>query len=237
MFYGSLEDFMKKLSQIPLKHQPGSKWEYSVSTDVLGYLVQVISGMPFEDFLQVRVFEPLHMKDTGFFVPEEKLDRFTSLYARQEEGGLIIAEKAEESRFLKPPDFPSGGGGLVSTLSDYMRFCQMLLNRGELEGTRILGRKTVEFMTLNHLSKELCPIYSWMPGIGFGLGFSVVYNVAETQSIGSEGVFSWGGIYNTFFRIDPEEELIMILMTQFNPFLYYPINNEFKVLVYQALID
>ncbi|MBN1996198.1 beta-lactamase family protein [candidate division KSB1 bacterium] len=237
LFNGTFEEFIKKLAIIPFKHQPGTKWEYSVSADVLGYLIQKISGVPFEEFLEQRIFKPLKMKDTGFYLPEKKMTRFAALYGRADTGGLKVIEEAEKSRFKNPPGMPSGGGGLVSTVFDYMRFCQMLLNRGELEGTRILGRRTVEFMTKNHLPEEQCPVFNWMPGIGFGLGFSVCYDITEAKIIGSEGEYGWGGIYNTFFWIDPEEELILILMTQFDPFLYYPVNNEFKVLVYQAIIE
>jgi len=231
-FSGNLNNFIQKLSKIPLLYQPGTKWNYIVSSDVLGYLVEVVSGKPFDQFLNERIFEPLKMVDTDFYVPKEKLGRFAALYSLDKEGKIIIADKPAISRFAKKQKLLSGGGGLVSTASDYMRFCQMFLNKGQLEGKRILGRKTVEFMTKNHL-----PFETGMPGMGFGLGFGVITDVAKTKTIGTEGEFFWMGIYNTFFWIDPKEEMITIIMTQFSPFRYYPIHNEFKVLTYQSIID
>ena len=237
LYGGTLKEMIQKLSKLPLLYQPGTKWHYSMSTDVLGYLVEVISGKPLDKFLEERIFKPLKMKDTGFYVPVEKIGRFAARYGLTKDGGMEVIEKPGTRNVSKPPKYLSGGGGLVSTAPDYIRFAQMLLNKGELEGIRILGRKTVEFMTRNHLPDELLPIHPILPGKGFGLGFAVLVNVPQSYLIGSEGEFEWRGIYNTFFWVDPEEELIMILMTQFTPYLHYPVNKEFKILTYQAVID
>lgn len=237
LFEGTLEEMIKKLVKLPLLYQPGTKFNYSVSTDVLGYLVEVISGKPFNEFLEEKIFRPLNMKDTDFYVPENKINRFASLYAREENGGIKIIDKPKTSVKSKPTKFFGGGGGLVSTASDYMRFAQMLLNKGELDGKRLLGPKTVEFMTRNHISEELFPIHSTMGGVGWGLGFAVVLNAPKYGLLGSDGEYYWGGANNTFFWIDPKEDIILLLMTQFSPYSYYPINREFKVLVYQAIVD
>jgi CubicO group peptidase (beta-lactamase class C family) len=218
-----LADTVKKLSDIPLAHEPGDRWTYGVSTDVLGYLVEVVSGMPFEEFLQTRLFGPLGMVDTAFSVPPEKVDRFAALYRSNTENGLERVENAplanDEISF-----FPSGGGGLVSTAADYLRFCQMLLNGGALDGVRILGKKTVELMRYPHHD-------DW-----FGLGFAVVTDKEPPDILESVGNFSWGGAAATTFWIDPEEGLIGLLMTQLlsNP---YPFHQQFKVLTYQTLTE
>ena len=152
---GTIKDLVEKLTKLPLLYQPGTKWHYSVSVDVLGYLVEVISGKPFDEFLEERIFYPLGMKDTAFHVPEENWDRFPTSYEPDENGGIKVYDTSSTSRYIKPTSLFSGGGGLVSTAEDYMRFCQMLLKGGELEGTRLLGRKTVELMTMNHAPEEL----------------------------------------------------------------------------------
>ena len=213
----------RKLGNIPLVHQPGEKWTYSVSTDVLGYLVEVVSGMPFEEFLQTRLFEPLGMVDTAFSVPPEKRDRLAALYRPTKENGLERTKRAaiaiDEFTF-----FPSGGGGLVSTAADYMRFSQMLLNGGELDGVRILGKKTVELMRYPHHNNR------------FGLGFAVVTDRNSPNILESIGNFSWGGAAATTFWIDPQEELVGLLMTQLLN-NRYPFQRQFKVLTYQALTE
>jgi CubicO group peptidase (beta-lactamase class C family) len=237
LYNGTLKEMVEKVAEIPLLYQPGSRWHYSVATDVLGYLVEVVSGLPFDKFLKQRLFTPLGMKDTGFYVPAEKLHRFSALYRRSQDGSLRIIDKPGTSRFAAPPAFTSGGGGLVSTTADYFHFAQMLQNKGEYGGVRLLGRKTVEFMTMNHLPQDLLPLHPVLPGQGFGLGFAVLVDVPGSKTIGSAGEFEWRGINNTFFWVDPEEELVMILMTQFSPYLYYPVNKQFKALTYQALID
>ena len=218
-----LAKMVEKLGTIPLVHEPGERWTYGVSTDILGYLVEVVSGMPFEEFLQTRLFGPLGMVDTAFSVPLEKVNRFAALYRPNKENGLERVENAplanDEISF-----FPSGGGGLVSTAADYMRFCQMLLNGGALGGVRILGKKTVELMRYPHHE-------DW-----FGLGFAVVTDKEPPNILESVGNFSWGGAAATTFWIDPEEELIGLLMTQLlsNP---YPFQQQFKVLTYQTLTE
>ena len=221
----TLADMVKKLADIPLVHEPDERWTYGVSVDVLGYLVEVVSGMPFEEFLQTRLFGPLGIVDTGFSVPPEKVDRYAALYRHNRRERLMkrVGRDAplanDELSF-----FPSGGGGLVSTAADYMRFSQMLLNGGELDGVRILGKKTVELMRYPHHD-------DW-----FGLGFAVVTNKESPNILESVGNFSWSGAAATTFWIDPQEELIGLLMTQLlnNP---HPFQQQFKVLVYQSLTE
>jgi CubicO group peptidase (beta-lactamase class C family) len=234
---GTLKDMINKLAKIPLSFQPGTKWNYSCSTDVLGYLVEVISGKPFDEFLKERIFVPLKMKDTDFYVPKEKINRCAAVYSLADNKGIKVVIKPDTSIISRPPKFFSGGGGLFSTATDYMIFTQMLLNKGEYNGVRLLGSKTVELMTKNHISDELLPIAEWyLPGMGFGLGFAVMIN--QSKILGSVGEFEWCGAYNTYFWIDPTEQLICILMTQFVPALYYPtLIREFKILVYQAIVD
>ncbi len=219
----TLVDMVEKLSKIPLVHEPGERWTYSVSTDVLGYLVEVVSGVPFEEFLQTRLFEPLGMVDTAFSVPSEKVDRFAALYRPTKENRLERTRRpaleVDEYTF-----FPSGGGGLVSTAADYIRFSQMLLNGGELDGVRILGKKTVELMRYPHHNNR------------FGLGFRVITDENPPNILESVGSFSWGGAAATTFWIDPQEELVAVLMTQLLN-NRYPFHQQFKVLTYQALTE
>lgn len=236
----TLEEMVRELVKIPLVHQPGDVWRYSMATDVLGRLVEVISGVSFDSFLEENIFKPLDMKDTDFYVPEAKLDRFAAMYGPTENDGIELLDAPSTSQYIKKPRFLSGGGGLVSTASDYLRFCQMLLNGGELDGIRLLGRKTVELMTINHLPNELIPIQVQphiLHGCGFGLGFRVLVNVAQAGRLGTEGEYGWGGGASTSFFIDPKENLIGLLLTQLNPSRYYPIRDQFKVLAYQALVD
>lgn len=236
----TLEEMIHQLVKLPLVHQPGTAWRYSMATDVLGYLIEVISGISLDVFLEKKILKPLGMEDTGFYVPEAKLGRLAATYGPTENGGTELLDAPATSQYAKPPRFLSGGAGLVSTLSDYARFAQMLLDGGELDGTRLLGRKTVGLMTINHLPDELIPIQVQphiLYGCGFGLGFRVLVNVAQAGRLGSEGEFGWGGAASTSFFVDPKEELIGLLLTQLEPSRYYPIRNEFKVLVYQALVD
>ena len=231
-FAGDLEHMVNELGKIPLLHHPGDAWNYGMSTDVLGYLVEVVSGMPFAEFLKNRIFEPLGMVDTDFSVPEAKADRYATVYEPTEDGGIQVLENPPVS---KDPlsFFHAGGAGLQSTAADYLRFCQMMLNEGELYGNRLLGRKTVELIRMNHISEDWQPL--WRSGCGFGLGFAVVTNVAETHSLGSVGTYSWGGLASTTFWIDPVEDLIGIFMTQLigdSPF-----HAQFRVLTYQAIVD
>ena len=232
-FYGGdLANMAQELGNIPLLHHPGAAWNYGMSTDVLGYLIEVVSGMPFEEFLKTRILNPLGMSDTAFSVPDEKAERYATLYEPAEDGGIQVIKNAPVSS--GPLSFfHSGGAGLQSTAADYLRFCQMLLNDGELDGVRLLGRKTVELIRMNHISDDWHPLER--TGFGFGLGFAVVTDVADTHGPGSEGTYNWGGLASTTFWIDPVEDLIGILMTQLigdSPF-----HAQFRVLTYQAITD
>ncbi len=231
---GTIGDMVEKLSQIPLLHQPGTKWHYGVSFDVLGHLVEVVSGQTLDVFFQERIFDPLGMPDTGFEVPPEKMDRFAVVYRMGESGRLEVGFPESTSIFAAPVEYFGGGGGLVSTMTDYLRFAQMLLNGGALGGTRLLSRKTVELMTSNHLEAG---DKTNLPGYGYGLGVAVLTNVARTQSLGTVGTYAWAGAYNTYFFIDPDEELIGMVWSQHFPFRKYPIADQFKVAVYQAIVD
>jgi CubicO group peptidase (beta-lactamase class C family) len=230
----TLADWINELGKLPLAHQPGTLFRYSVATDVLGYLVQVISELPFETFLKQRIFEPLGMIDTDFWVPPEKVVRFAANYGPDPEIGLKVIDPPATSHYTRPSKAPSGGGGLVSTAGDYLRFAQMLLNKGELDGERLLGRKTVELMTTNHLPAG---VYCFDdPSSGFGLGVSVLMDPARAQTLGSPGNFGWSGAANTNFWVDPRENLLGILMLQFMPSDAYPVVTDFRNLVYQALV-
>jgi CubicO group peptidase (beta-lactamase class C family) len=231
----TLEELIGAIAKLPLAHQPGSAYRYSFATDVLGLLVQAVAGMPFEEFLRQRIFEPLGMVDTGFHVPSEQIGRFAANYGPDQEHGLAVVDAPATSQFARPTRAPSGGGGLVSSIGDYLRFAQMLLNQGELDGVRLLGRKTVELMASNHLSAGVHPFDE--AHNGFGLGVSVLLDPAQAQNLGSVGSFGWGGAANTKFWIDPREELIGILMLQFMPNDTYPVGPNFRTLVYQALVD
>jgi CubicO group peptidase (beta-lactamase class C family) len=240
-----LEELVSRLSQMPLLFTPGSRWSYSVATDVCGYLVQKISDMPFDEFLKHQIFLPLEMEDTGFTVPADKVHRLAANYQHTADDGLRLVDAPETSTYLAPRGFLSGGGGLVSTVQDYSRFAHMLLNQGEYDGVRLLGRKTISLMTSNHLpnngdlSSMGQAVFSETPydGIGFGLGFSVMLNPATAPILGTPGEFAWGGAASTYFFVDPVEELVVILMTQLMPSSTYPIRRELRVLAYQSLIS
>ena len=240
---GSLQEMVEKLGKLPLITQPGTKWRYSFATDVLGYLVQVISGKPFDRFLQDNIFAPLGMPDTSFYAPEEKLHRLATVYGASGNGGIAPLHNDLVDRHARPHTLFSGGGGLVSTASDYMRFCQMLLNGGALGDARLLAPKTVEMMRSNHLTDDMRPFAvgqsnaSDTKGCGFGLGFRVVMDIAQHGIIGSNGIYSWGGAASTVFWIDPAEELIAILLTQFMPSSYYSLRREFQIATYQAMME
>jgi CubicO group peptidase (beta-lactamase class C family) len=211
---GTLEDMIQKLARLPLRQQPGTRWTYSIAVDVQGYLVEVLSGQSFDEFLKERIFDPLGMVDTGFHVPSENHDRFVQVYGYDENGGLVappVPDGSDGPRpFLDPATFFSGGGGLVSTTMDYMRFCQMLLNGGELDGVRLLSPTTVDLMSSNHLPREMG---EYAPGLGFGLDFSVVLDPVEAGTF-SAGEYSWGGAAGTWFWIDPLEDLVFVGMIQ-----------------------
>ena len=238
-----LLDMMAPLAALPLLNHPGAEWNYSVATDVLGALVEVIAGQPFETFMRERILAPLALNDTDFHVRAENHARFAANYTRGRDGGLKQIDGATDSRYLKPRTLISGGGGLVSTAADYFRFCSFMRNLGELDGVRLLGRKTVEFMTQNHLRGDMADMgqprfsESSYSGIGFGLGFSVMLDPAKAEIIGSPGEYAWGGAASTAFWIDPQEDLAVILLTQLLPSSTYPLRRELRVLSYQALID
>ena len=231
----TLEEFVHRIAMCPLRTQPGTEFYYSLSVDVLGFLVQVVSGQPFDAFLQERILGPLGMDDTAFDVPESKLNRFAVNYQPDKEKGLAVFDAPETSRFAKPTRCPAGGMGLLSTLGDYYRFTQMLLNKGELDGQRLLGRKTVELMTSNHLRDGV--YRDGNPAQGFGLGFGVTLDVERTQALGSTGAYGWGGAATTRFVIDPQEELIHIEMTQLMNNDSVPVLDEIQVAIYQAIVD
>jgi CubicO group peptidase (beta-lactamase class C family) len=241
----TLADMVATLAQLPLEFSPGTRWNYSVATDVVGHLIEVISGQRLDDYLAEHVFGPLGMRDTGFAIRDEQVPRFAANYERQADGSLKLIDDPTRSQY-RPASFLSGGGGLVSTALDYHRFTAMLLNGGELDGMRLLGRKTVELMTLNHLpggqdlSQLALPgMFTETPyaGLGFGLGFSVVQSPARAHVPGSPGAFAWGGAASTAFWVDPAEDLIVIFMTQLMPSSSYPLGRELRVLSYAALID
>lgn len=237
----SLADVVAKAAALPLLSQPGAEWNYSIGTDVLGHLVAVVSGQPFDAFLRDRIIRPLGMVDTDFHVPAEKLARFASNYAYGEGGRLTLIDDALEGRYARPRIVPSGGGGLVSTAADYQRFCRMILNGGTLDGQRLLGRMTVDLMRANHLPGDLAAMgtprfaETSYAGIGFGLGFSVMLDPARAQILGTPGEIAWGGLASTAFWIDPAEDLSVVLMTQLVPSSALPIRRELRVLTYAAL--
>jgi len=235
----TLEEFVEILSTLPLEFSPGNKWNYSVSTDVLGYLVEVISGMKLEEYFNTNIFEPLNMEDTSFSCPQEKVDRLASLYEHVPNG---------EPRLLEIPflntKMASGGGGLFSTMADYHNFCSMLLNQGEFNGKRLIGRKTLELMTVNHLpnNQDLTEMsesaFSETPyaGVGFGLGFSVMLDPAKSQTTSDIGEYGWGGAASTVFMINPKEDMFIIFLTQLLPSSTYQVRRELRSLVYCSVM-
>lgn len=241
----TLNDTVQKLSKIPLEFSPGTAWNYSVSTDILGHLVEVISGQGLDEFMQERIFSPLGMVDTGFRVPDEKIDRFAANYMRGPKKKLRLEDDPQDSRYGREVSYFSGGGGLVSTASDYLRFCLMLQNGGEFEGTRLLGRKTIELMTTNHLpgdndlTKYSIGLFGEVQfeGTGFGLGFSINQGPTLSGEIGSAGEFAWGGAASTIFWVDPKEELTVIFMTQLMPSRTFNFRGQLKSLIYSSIID
>jgi CubicO group peptidase (beta-lactamase class C family) len=232
---------------VPLEFSPGTQWNYSVSIDVMGYLVQLLSGMTFGEFLRTRLFEPLGMTDTAFYCPPEKLDRFTTCYQPKPEGGLKVQDDGQASTYATPPALESGGGGLVSTAHDYMRFCRMMLNGGSLDGVQILSPKTVELFSLNHLpeDKELASMAppgafseAGYSGIGFSIGCGVNINVAKTRLPGTLGEYFWGGAASTAFWIDPKEDLAVVFMTQvMGTDARLTLRRDLRTLVYSAMTE
>lgn len=232
-------DTVKRLATLPLNFQPGEAWEYGPATDVAGRLVEVISGMTLDEYLKKKIFEPLKMNDTHFYLPASKINRFVANYQpddKNENRIKLVEAPNAQSRWVKEPHvYFSGAGGLVSTAADYVRFHQMMLNGGELDGVRILGRKTVELMTTNHIGD--LPIWLTGPGFGFGLGYSIVKDIGVTGQAGSAGNYGWGGAFCTYFQVDPKEEMIGIIMTQVRPYTHLNIRQEFMALANQAIVD
>jgi CubicO group peptidase (beta-lactamase class C family) len=237
-----LQGFVDALAEIPLEFSPGTAWNYSVSTDVLGYLIEKIAGQPFDRFLRRRIFEPLGMVDTAFFVDPSKAQRLAQCYMASSDGKLVPAQLGG---FVEPPSAPSGGGGLVSTAADYMRFCECLRRGGELDGQWLLGPKTLGLMRQNHLpgGSDLADVSLSMfteatyKGVGFGLGFAMTTDVARTGIAGSKGEYWWGGAASTAFWIDPVEDICVVFLTQFMPSTLYPIRRELRTLVNAAVVE
>lgn len=240
----TLDKLVERLAELPLEFSPGTAWNYSVSTDVVGYLVQLLADKPLDDYFREHIFSPLGMVDTGFQVKPDQLDRFAACYLHQPGDTMKLQDDPERSRFSKTPRFLSGGGGLVSTIDDYHSFAQALCQGGEYRGQRIIGRKTLEFMRRNHLpgNQDLPALsvgaFSETPyeGSGFGLGFSVKTDVAKSLTNGSEGEFGWGGLASTNFFVDPKEDMVMIFMTQLMPSSSYPVRQELRAMVHGALV-
>jgi CubicO group peptidase (beta-lactamase class C family) len=238
----TLAEFVQKVAKLPLVAQPGTRWNYSVSTDVLCRLVEVISGQPYDTFLTERLLRPLGMADTTFNVPARKAARFAACYMPGPGGSLELQDDPETSHFAGPLKTPFGSA-LVSTASDYMRFCRFLLSGGACGDTRLLGRKTIELMMMNHLQGDLAAMgqprfaESTFHGIGFGLGFSVLLDPAKAEIVGTPGECGWGGMASTLFWVDPAEDLAVVMMTQLIPSSSYPLRRELRVLTYQAIVD
>jgi CubicO group peptidase (beta-lactamase class C family) len=244
----TLKDMAQQLIDIPLQFSPGSEWNYSISTDVLGYLVEIISGQSLDVYFQENILTPSGMSDTGFSVQPNQKQQFAACYdylRKSDENGIRykLQDDPKTSCYLEKPSLLSGGGGLVSTIDDYYIFTKMLLGKGEYKGVRILGSKTIEYMSRNHLPKDqdLASLgrsrftESGFNGVGFGLGFSVVMNAAQSGVLCSDGELAWGGMASTCFWVDPEEEITVIFMTQLIPSGCYPVRNQLRAAVYQAL--
>ena len=242
---GDLQAMIDTLAELPLEFSPGDQWNYSVSTDVCGYLVEHFSGMKLDKYFQKNIFDPLGMEDTGFSCAKDKVDRLASLYEHHPKKGPVLVDSggAKTAR-VKKRKMLSGGGGLLSTMSDYYRFCSMLLNQGEFNGTRIIGRKTLAMMASNHLPdhKDLTEMSqsafseTTYQGVGFGLGFSVILDPVKTQSLTDIGEYGWGGAASTVFWVNPKEEMVVIFLTQLLPSSTYQVRRELRSLVYSSLM-
>jgi CubicO group peptidase (beta-lactamase class C family) len=241
----TLEDVTALLAQHPLKFHPGTHWNYGLSTDIVGRLVEILSGQRFDEYLRRELFEPLGMADTAFYVPEESLSRLAACYQYRPANTPLLMEGAFANLVKAPHAYLSGAGGLVSTTHDYVAFCQMLANGGQLDGRRVLGRKTIELMTANHLpgGATLADLAiggfgeAGFEGVGFGLGFAVGLGPAATAMSGSAGEYYWGGAASTAFWVDPAEDLFAVFMTQLFPSIAYPFRAQLRALVYQAIDD
>ena len=241
----TLQEMVKSLSSLPLEFSPGRKWNYSVSTDVCGYLIEVISGISLDNFLEQEIFTPLDMTDTGFYVPKENLGRLAANYQYQLSGLPKLVDDPFTGDYSSKPTLLSGGGGLVSTMDDYMKFCEMILSNGTYKDKRILSRKTIELMSQNHLSSKgdltSVALGRWsetaFSGVGFGLGFAVLIDPTAAQIPGSVGSLDWGGAASTAFWIDPVEDLAVVFLTQLRPSTIFNIRRELRTLVYSAIDD
>ncbi len=242
----TLSELMETIVSLPLYSQPGSLWHYSIATDICGYLIELMSDMTLFEYFKKYIFHPLEMKDTGFIVPRENLNRFSTLYGVTENDPLTVIETDESSLYYDLNDkkklrLESGGGGLVSTAPDYLQFSRMMLNKGELHGVRILGRKTVQWMTQNHLDPSLLPLShngivpQKLNCYGFGLGYCVNMDEARAGTLGSTGDYGWGSLADSYCWIDPAENLIGLLMQQFVPSMHHAGRRDFRNAVYQAL--
>ncbi|MBC9031527.1 beta-lactamase family protein [Sphingomonas sp. JC676] len=239
----TLDEFVAALGKLPLEFSPGDEWNYSVSTDVLGAVVERVSGQSLDRFFAERILAPLGMHDTFFQVPEDKIDRLADCWTLAPGGARVMYDRGAASAWSRFPRLVSGGGGLVSSALDYHRFNTFFLNGGELEGTRLVSRKTVDLMTMNHLpgGSDLTHMSRSLfsettnAGTGFGLGFAINMDVAKSMLPGSSGEYYWGGMFSTAFFIDPIERITMVFMTQFSPSTTYPIRRELKTMIYSAL--
>ena len=242
----SLEELMDALLQFPLLAQPGTLWHYSIATDICGYLVELLADMPFGDYLQAQFLDPLEMVDTAFEVSPDRVARFSTLYGPTEGDSLAVLETSERSPFVPslsgvPVRLHSGGGGLVSTAPDYWRFAQMMLNRGELDGRRIVAPATVDLMTRNQVDTSLLPLSfngiaaGEYRGYGFGLGYCITMDPQQTAAAGSRGDFGWGGMADTYCWVDPAENLVGILMQQYLPSLVQAGRKDFRDAVYASI--
>lgn len=240
-----LESMAKMFGQWPLRFQPGTHWLYSHGMDVAARLVEIMSGQPYDEYLRTTIFEPLGMTDTDFWVPEHKVDRFAACYGRNSRKELVLLDDPTTSAYLRTPKLFNGGGGLVGTTADYVRFCTMLANGGELDGQRVLSRKTIELMTCNHLPGDGEMSDFALPmgygevgfaGAGFGLTVAVSKGPRATGVVGSPGEFMWGGAASTTFWVDPSEELAVVFMTQLTPSGTFNFRGQLKSLVYGALV-
>jgi CubicO group peptidase (beta-lactamase class C family) len=240
----SLEEYCDLLGSLPLVFHPGTRWLYSAATDVVGRVVEVVSGMPLDRYFEERIFGPLGMTDTAFWVPSDKADRFCTNYLRSA-SGLHEMDSIDRSPYFKPPMVFHGAGGLVGTVDDYHRFTAALVRGGELDGARIIGRKTLQYMTTNHLpgGVDLQAMggqgasETAMPGVGFGIGFGVVIDPPANRSLASVGEYMWGGAASTAFWVDPVEEITLVFMTQLVPSATYPLRAQLRWTVNQALVD
>lgn len=241
----TLAQFIDKLAQVPLLFEPGQAWCYSLATDVCGYLVEVISGQPFEQFVQQRIFNPLGMADTAFSITPDRVPRFAACYRPNPDGGpLLLMDDPQASTYARTPALHSGGGGLISSLHDYQRFCELLRCGGALDGVRLLGPRTLALMRQNHLpgGRDLTQLAigafseTAHEGVGFGLGFATTLGGVQAGALGA-GDFYWGGMASTVFWVDPVEDLVVIFLTQLVPSNTYNFRGQFKNIIYSALVD